>query len=77
MKIRFTVTLFIIFICIFYYTDLSAIANIPGKEKTTDNIDTNLENGCIRTCLNDYTKIAKCDINEMISDSISELDKEN
>ena len=60
-----------VFICIFY-TTLSAIAN---TEKTPGDISTALEEGCMRTCLNDYTKIAKCDINEMISEYILELSK--
>ncbi len=71
MKIKFT--LLVISICALC-TSYSAIAD---TEKPQNDINTKLEEGCMRTCLDDYTKIAKCDINEMIGEYISELNKEN
>ena len=71
MKLRFTATLLVIFICIFY-TNTPAIANALSKEGelvSPDNIE-----GCMRSCLSDYSKIAKCDINEMMREYILELE---
>ena len=62
-----------VFICALC-TSYSAIAN---TEKSPSDISTDLEEGCMRTCLKDYSKIAKCDINEMLGEYISELNKEN
>lgn len=72
MKIKFTVTL-LLFICVFY----TVLAGIADTKKTPDSIEPDLEEGCIRTCLDDYSKIAKCNINEIISAYILEANKEN
>jgi hypothetical protein len=68
MKIRFTATLFVILICIFY-TSLSAIAKPLSKEKISNTLDKDLllEEGCMKTCLGDYTKIVNCDMNKMMN----------
>ncbi len=78
MKIRFKIVLFVILICIFY-TSLSAIAKPLSKEKTLNTLDKDLllEEGCMKSCLSDYSKIAKCDMNKMISEYLAELNNEN
>ncbi len=65
-------------ICIFY-TSLSAIAVSPSKEKTlsTPDKDLLLEEGCMRSCLSDYSKIIKCDLNKMMGQYLAELNNEN
>ena len=77
VKIRFKIVLSVILICVFY-TSLSAIAKPLNKEKPLNTLDKDLllEEGCMKSCLSDYSKIAKCDMNKMMSEYLTELTKE-
>lgn len=76
MKIKFNRWVILVFICILY-TNIPAYATVSSEENTLKNLDFNLNESCIRVCLKDYKKIEKCNTNEMISEYISELNKEN
>lgn len=73
---RFTFTLLIILVCILY-TPNKAIGSTADYKKPEINLDKTFEETCTKTCIKDYTKVADCDTNEMLSEYIIETNEEN
>lgn len=73
---RFALTLLIILACVLY-TPNKAFGNTADYEKSEVAFEKAFEETCTKTCIKDYTKIANCDTNEMLSNYITETNEEN